>query len=567
MLTRPGEGGLGTVGHPLPGIEVEICPAEEKQFEQDASRDGEIAIRGPIVMQGYFNRPEATAAAMRDDWFLTGDLGYLDSRGRLTITGRKKEIIALSSGKKIYPEEVEAHYARSPYIKELCVLGLPKPGGTAIEALHAVIVPNLEVMQARKILNMRELLRFEIENLSVHLSSYKRILSFDIWMESLPRTTTNKLKRYEIQRRALLRRDELAKELPTACPASAEETAWAADPNVTRALELVWQSTRRKEVVRPNANLELDLGLDSIERVELLTNLELLFGTRCPEEAAKSSYTVRQLIDALRSQKDHSAAVDTSGDTWQKLLSDLPEDDPVFAELLKSHPVFLAAIVVVLKIWRACVWSFLGFRVTGLENIPKQGPFLLCPNHQSYLDPFLLVSALPLRTIRDLFFVGASEYFATPFRQHFARLMHVAPIDPDTRLVRAMQAGAFGLRHGRILVLFPEGERSIDGEVKTFRKGTAILSLLLQTPIIPAAFDGVFDVWPRNRAFRWSALLPWKRTKVTLRFGAPCRLPLCLLQVQAHRSRLSMQPLPSTCEPSSRKCDYQLIVRAAIRQI
>ena len=516
-LTRPGEGGLGTVGRPLAGIEVKIYPAEETQ--QGDSRDGEIAIRGPIVMQGYFNRPAATAAAMRDGWFLTGDLGYLDKHGRLTITGRKKEIIALSSGKKIYPEEVETHYAHSPYIKELCILGLPKPGGIAVEALHAVIVPNLDVMRARKIINMRELLRFEIENLSVHLSSYKRILSFEIWMESLPRTTTNKLKRYEIQSRALLRREETGKESPVAAPLTAEEAAWAADPIVARALELVRQSTRRKEEVRPDANLELDLGLDSIERVELLTNLELLFGTRCPEEAAQSLYTVRQLIEALRSQKDQVAAAQTSGDTWQRLLTDLPQDDPLFAELLKPHSVFVAAIFGGLKVGRALAWLFLGFRVKGLENIPKQSPFLLCPNHQSYLDPFLLVSALPLRTIRDLFFVGASEYFATPLRQRVARLLHVAPVDPDTRLVRAMQAGAFGLKHGKVLVLFPEGERSIDGEVKAFRKGAAILSALLQTPIVPAAFDGVFDVWPRNRAFRWSALLPWKRTKITLHLG------------------------------------------------
>ncbi len=99
--------------------------------------------------------------------------------------------------------------------------------------------------------------------------------------------------------------------------------------------------------------------------------------------------------------------------------------------------------------------------------------------------------------------------------------MHLAPVDPDLNLVRALQAGAFGLRHGKVLVLFPEGERSIDGDVKKFRKGAVILSTHLQVPIVPVAFSGVFPIWPRNRAFCWHALLPWEKTKVKLHFGAP----------------------------------------------
>src|SRR2546427_10588919 len=113
---------------------------------------GGVAVRGPIVMRGYFNRPDATADALKEDWLLTGDLGRLDRNGNLTITGRKKEVIVLSSGKNIYPEEVEAHYAQSAYIKELCVLGLMPPGEPAAERLHAIIVPDMEVMQARKVL-------------------------------------------------------------------------------------------------------------------------------------------------------------------------------------------------------------------------------------------------------------------------------------------------------------------------------------------------------------------------------------------------------------------------------
>ncbi len=516
-LTRPGEGGLGTVGRSLPGVEVKIFPVEE--IGAGSSREGEIAVRGPNVMQGYLNRPAATAEAIRDGWLLTGDLGYLDPDGQVVITGRKKEVIVLSSGKNIYQEEIEAHYAQSPYIKELCILGMPASGETGVEVLHGIIVPDLEAMRARKVINMREVLRFEVENLSVHLPSHQRILGYEIWMEALPRTTTNKLKRYEIDRRVKFRREGTEEGLSATMPTSEEDAAWAANPTVARALELVQGATRRKQAVRPDANLQLDLGIDSVERVELLTNLELLFGARISDETAQSLYTVRQLIEAVRSQQTSPVCPGVSGDVWRKLLSDLPQGDPLFADLLKQHRIFLLLMFAALKIARVLARLFLGFRVAGLELIPKQGPFLLCPNHQSYLDPFLLVSALPFRTFRNLFFVGASEYFATPLRRSAAHLMHVAPVDPDTNLVRAMQAGAFGLEHGKILVLFPEGERSIDGEVKKFKKGVAILSLHIGAPIVPAAFDGVFDVWPRNRALRWSSFLPWKNTRMQLRFG------------------------------------------------
>jgi len=128
---------LASSAHCCP-TEIVIRPPES------ADLDGEIAIRGPIVMQGYHNRPDVNAVALAGGWLHTGDLGYLDRGGRLVITGRMKEIIVLASGKNIYPEEVEAQYAKSPFIKELCVLGVAMPGEPSAERLHAVVVRTLE---------------------------------------------------------------------------------------------------------------------------------------------------------------------------------------------------------------------------------------------------------------------------------------------------------------------------------------------------------------------------------------------------------------------------------------
>lgn len=540
-LTPPGEGGQGSVGMPLPGIEVKIVPGESGSL--DGVRSGEIAIRGPIVMKEYFHRPEATAEVLKDGWFLTGDLGRLDRQGKLSITGRKKEVIVLSSGKNIYPEEIEAQYAQSPFIQELCVVGMALPGEPAAERLHAVIVPNIEVMQERKVVNMKEVLRFDIENISVHLPAHKRILSYEIQTEPLPRTTTRKLKRFEIERQMKGQRPENVESEGPGQPASEEETAWAADPEVARALEVIREAAHDKKAIRPQANLELDLGLDSIERVELLTNLEQMFGTRMSPGVAQSIYTVRQLVEAARSQSNAPAAA-RPANAWNKLLKELPENDPLFRDLLKPRPIVTLGGFGALKVCNVLARFLVRLQVTGAENLPGHGAYLICPNHETYIDPFFLASALPYRVFHKLFYVGASEYFATPLRRKAAKWMRLAPVDPDANLIRALQAGAFGLSHGKILVLFPEGERSIDGEVKKFKKGAAILSSHLQVPIVPVAFNGVFPIWPRNRGFSWRAILPWSGTKVQIRFGAP----------------MQPAPLPETaCSPTNVEAHYAAV--------
>src|SRR6185436_404836 len=112
------------------------------------------------------------------------------------------------------------------------------------------------------------------------------------------------------------------------------------------------------------------------------------------------------------------------------------------------------------------------------------------------------------RIFRNLFFVGAVEYFETSLTQWFARIANLVPVDPDANLVPAMKAGAFGLAHGKILLLFPEGERSIDGAVKLFRKGAPILASHLGVPLVPVAIKGAYEVWPRNRPIDWSKAGP-----------------------------------------------------------
>jgi long-chain acyl-CoA synthetase len=499
----PHDNEIGSVGKALKGVEGKII---DPQPQEEGPPVGEVALRGALVMKGYWNRPDATAAVLREGWFLTGDLGYFDSHGHLFLTGRKKEVIVLSNGKNVYPEEIETHYLKSPFIKEIAVLGLEGKPGEGGDRLHGVIVPNFDVLRQRKVVNAKEVIRFDIEGLSQQIASTKRIGSYEIWQDDLPRTTTRKIKRFEVEKRVKAnqsRKLDDNSDLPAEKPLTDEEAAWLDQPDVQRGIKIIRESARSAPpTFRPTLNLELDLGLDSMQRVEVLSRLEDELGGNVEESRLAEIYTVRDLLDAvLQSAASGTGAPRAAFAGWKAILAEDPDDPDVLA---LAHPSRLNDTFWYLFSRLAQVFALDRFdlKVTGLENLPKTGPFILSSNHQSYLDPLILASVLPEELFRRTFAVGTSEIFGTGFMRRVARSLKVVVVDPDANLMPAMRAGAFGLRQGLALILYPEGERSIDGTPRIFKKGAAILSIHLQVPIVPVAIEGFYDAWPRNKSFQ-----------------------------------------------------------------
>ena len=538
---------FGSVGRPFPGVEARIVEARiveaktvaekivqektvgPKPDEVGAPPVGEIAIRGAIVMKGYWNRPEATAEVLRDGWLYTGDLGYFDSCGNLFITGRRKEVIVLANGKNVYPEEVETHYLQAQYVKEICVMALEaRPGAPMSERLHAVVVPNFELLRERKIVNSKEAIRVEVEALSHKIASTKRLGSYDIWQEDLPRTTTRKLKRFQIEKkvRELKQNDgsgaaDVGKEKEK--PLTDDEQSWLEQEDVRRALAMVRESSRESsrnplEEIHPTHNLELDLGLDSMQRVELLTALEQQLGGEVPEAQLGEIYSVRDLVVAvLASANRGEGQARAAAPPWSRVLSEPVTDPEVLA--LARHNIFAEVLFFLLgKLIYLFALDCFHLKMRGLYNLPEKGPYLLCSNHQSYIDPLVLAGALPWRLFRDAFALGTSDIFGEGFMRRLARWLRVAVLDPDANLVPAMRAGAFGLSQGHILVLYPEGERSNDGSPRVFRKGAAILSIHTQAPIVPVAIEGFYEAWPRHKKFP-------KFTDLQLVVGKPIQPP------------------------------------------
>ena len=505
FLNPPGKIVFGSVGRALPGVQAKIL--DPQPIEEGAPPTGEIAIRGAIVMKGYWNRPDATAEVLRDGWLYTGDLGYFDSSANLFITGRSKDVIVLANGKNIYPEEIEAHYQQAQYIKEICVMALEgRAGDPTSERLYAVVVPNFELLRERKIVNAKEAIRFEIEALSHKIASTKRLGSYDIWQEDLPRTTTRKLKRFQIEKKAREGKQSRTEDSEAGTQKervlTADEQSWLVREDVKQALTIVGQSSRnRLAAIHPTHSLELDLGLDSMQRIELLTALEQQLGGDVPESRLGEIYSVRDLVDAILASADrgegHAGAIMPP---WSTILNEPVTDPEVLA--LARHNLFAELFFFMLgRLVYLFALDRFRLKIRGFENLPEKGPCLLCSNHQSYLDPILLTGALPYRLFRDTFAFGTSDIFGKGFMRRLARWLRVVVLDPDANLVPAMRAGAYGLSQGHILILYPEGERTNDGNPRLFRKGAAILAIHEQAPIIPIAIEGFYTAWPRHKKF------------------------------------------------------------------
>ncbi|MDT8441493.1 MAG: AMP-binding protein [Desulfuromonadales bacterium] len=190
---------VGTTGRPVRDVEVKI-------HEPNAEGVGEIWVKGPNVMLGYFNNPEASREVLTDGWYHTGDLGRIDADGMLTICGRVKNLIVTANGKNVYPEEVENELSNSPFIAEIMVYG-HKVDATA-EEVYAVIYPDFEaidahaVEQGKESPNLRQvedLIRREVLEYGKNLADYKRVRRFNLREDEFPKTTTRKIKRFVVE--------------------------------------------------------------------------------------------------------------------------------------------------------------------------------------------------------------------------------------------------------------------------------------------------------------------------------------------------------------------------------
>src|SRR5262249_16143752 len=181
------------------------------------------------------------------------------------------------------------------------------------------------------------------------------------------------------------------------------------------------------------------------------------------------------------------------GQSWKEILNLSSSDELKRHYILNARPLLNPSLFIAMRFLKVLSRILFRMRCYGLENLPRTMPFLICPNHESFLDGPLLVSLLPRRVIYNMFIHGYANYWENALSRRLAKTCNIVAIDPNVNLVRAMQVAAVGLKHGRALLIFPEGTRSIDGRVAEFKKGAAILAYELAVPIVPVGIRGTFE--------------------------------------------------------------------------
>ncbi len=477
----------GSVGRPAPGVEVRIG-------QPDARGQGEVLLRGPTVFAGYRNNPEANREAFTaDGWFRSGDLGYLDDDGYLYITGRLKEIIVLPDGKNVAPEEVEAAYAASPYVREVAVL---EQAGTLV----GLVIPDMDGLRAAGTGRIEDALRVSLAEASRGLPPYKRISGYAIGHEPPPRTRLGKYRRHLLPE--LYAQAQTGAGAPAA-PPSEDDAALLAKPRAGQ----VWQWLERRYPDRPlslDTSPQLDLGIDSLAWLEIGMSFERAFGFRLGEEAVSRVLTIR---DLLREVEAAPAAAEAEPGTAELSPADR-------RWLVPAGPTLSALGLLARTLVWAVMRLFFRLRVEGVAELPQTGPAILVCNHMSDLDPFVLIAGLPWSRMRQAHWgADRNRMFGTPVRRFVARMLNLFPVDDRT----PGQSLAFGrevLARGKMLIWFPEEWRSPTGELQHFLPGVGILIAESGAPAVPMRIRGTFEALPRYR--RVPRLKP-----VGLTFGAP----------------------------------------------
>jgi long-chain acyl-CoA synthetase len=488
---------IDSVGKAIPDVNVRILAPDESGI-------GEVLINGSNVMRGYYKHEKETADVLKDGWFYSGDLGYLDKQGCLFLTGRKKELIILGSGKNISPEEVEDYYGQSAFIKELCVLAVSEGEE---ERLVAVVVPDFDYCRKVGELNVYEIIKWDLENRSKNYPSYRRIMGFVITKHELPRTRLGKLKRFTIKEEYL--GELMGKGAKREVFVPTEEDLQILSSEVyKKVIAVVAEEGGLARPVQIDDHLEIDLRFDSLTRVELIAALEKTFGIKFSEAIMAKVFTVKELVVAVEKIVSESGSkviaakkVIIKKTLWADILKTDPAEDIVAKIDLVPGKIAKMSSSLVCGVLYGMFKLFFRLKVSGINNLPKDKPFILCPNHASYLDAFFIAASMPHWLQVRMFFLGFSVYFDVPIVRNLVKVGKIIPLDPAARLIDAMQACSYVLRNNRDICIFPEGGRSIDGEVKTFKKGVGILAKELNVSLVPVYISGSHEAWPRGTRF------------------------------------------------------------------
>lgn len=476
-LLHPNEKRYETVGRPVDGVEFRVEKGEEGEPE--------IRAKGPGIFSGYENRPEETEASFDGEWFNTGDVGGLDEEGFLTIRGRSSTLLVLESGENIPLETLEDVYEDVEAVREI---GLLLDEGK----LTALAVPEGDAD--------RDTLAGQLREKGETQPSTRQIQNVRLTSRALPRTRLGKIRRNKLEERyeeAGKKESSDGGQKPVRIEDMSSEDRALLDNEQVRK---TWKILTNRYGDRPltlDSNLENEAGVDSLEWVELTLRIEEKTGVTLESDHIAELESIRDLLRSVAEPPGDSG--DSGVDPLEEPKDVLSED-----ELRWIHPRSRLQRIAGTVPFYLCRWGMrllFRIRIEGMENLPDSGPYLLCPNHSSYLDVPALMARLPFPALRTFYWAGLTQrLFRNAFLRGMSRIGQVFPVDPARGPRESLAYAAALLQRGCPVVWFPEGTRSGDGSLQDFQPGIGLLAGELDVPLISVFIEGTHRALPPGRA-------------------------------------------------------------------
>jgi long-chain acyl-CoA synthetase len=479
ITVSPGEDPrLGSVGPALKENEIRIDSS-------DANGIGEVLLRGTCVFKGYYKYPEQTTLVFdKEGWFHTGDLGRLDKDGFLYLSGRKKDMIVLDNGKNVYPDDLEDYFSTSPIIEEIGVFGIVHDDS---EIVAAAIVPSKEIRCTKSVTDAANLLFDELTRLGKGLPVYRRITDFVTLYTPLPRTTTRKIKRHDLKKiYNSIKRKSSGKTSGTE-QLSVMEIAMMETNEYTGAVKAILIAAPKTDerIINPRSHLEIDIGLDSLQKIELLSIIEQKFNITVSDAVFEKMETVADIVSLLMENKTSKSPSTVSSiiNFKTRLLNKSPDylklpdrpklPDTVLLELGKLNPLYLHTREII-----------------GLENLQiTNSPMILIANHNHSADYLTILESLPRDVKNETFAFDEPQLKHPSLNSYFFR-SHILHLEKPNDPLEILKMSISVIRNGKNLILFPEGLISKPGILGTFKSGACLLAKETDAIIIPMKISG-----------------------------------------------------------------------------
>ncbi len=478
------ETNVPTLGNVLDDISTDSCGKPYPVVEIKLSDENELLIKTPFMMKGYFRDEQSTKEAFTEDgWFRSGDLAAIDAKGNVRITGRAKENIVLSTGKKVSPDDLEEKYRGVSGMKDFAICGVPAENAD-FDEIHAFIVKEASAEKEQIEEDIRKINADAPANMKLHKIHF---------INEIPRTSLQKAKRYILKKQVLDERSGVKAEGSTPAIISGE------------ASELIEIISRIANVpaneISESTKIFADLALDSLSAVDLAMEIEGKYKVNV-ERAYSKEMTVLDLMDAIKKGNTEEEKAAPMGIYPQEKTE---RDYAIFSKF-RSFAKFCFNI-----------------NAVNPENIPTDSGFILCPNHVTKIDYLFVSTALSKERFMKLCAMAKIELFRKdPFSRQLIKSTGMVPVDRGGMNMNTMNSIKTKIREGWCVLIHPEGTRSEDGIFRKIKSGASVIAIETGVPVVPVYISGAYEIFPKSaKMINFYDTKNKKKFDVDVVFGKP----------------------------------------------